>query len=635
MSFVNVQVTTDPTAILDGGINSINATLEANGLPGWTASDATLAVIILSTVAQMIADGTLVAATALPAIFRAFGTQLLGIPYANGEAATVLSTWTFTSSAPTGGYFIAGGTALVIDGYIFYTQADYTSNTGDTTASIMLVASQAGTAYNNLGGVNSPATPNDQIDFVASVVTVGLTSGGVDQQSDDDYQNSLAAELTLQAPRPLVAADFAGMVLSGIAETATGVVVGRATAIDGYYPDGRALSTGGAGSTGLSCTTTSASPKVVLTAPPGNQVPAVGATVTGTGVPVTTFTANTTSGSTTLSAVSSFATCGVGTVVSGAGIPAGTTITAVNTGASTATMSAAASATATGVTVTPTQTVAASPAPTESTFYLSVNASASGTATLTFSALAGYGPTHLTATCSTTSTSTSVTITTGPYPGAIPDVGARVTGTGIPSGATVAASPAPTASAFTLSSAATVTGSASLTISSWTNVQAANCAFVTDSNGNELSATQMDALATWLAGYRPQNWITNVVGPSYTLVYVSCQIHCLPGYSSSSVAANVQAALLAYINPANWGNASAQTGVNTWLNSTSGFATVRYNKILGIIENVPGVDYVPPGSTGLTIGTSPSPTGTSDITLTGPAPLPQSSTTSIPLPTVV
>lgn len=68
-----------------------------------------------------------------------------------------------------------------------------------------------------------------------------------------------------------------------------------------------------------------------------------------------TFTANTSSSGspTVLAAVSSFKNIGPGTPVTGAGIPANTYLTAVNPGASTATMNNSATATASGVTITP------------------------------------------------------------------------------------------------------------------------------------------------------------------------------------------------------------------------------------------------------------------------------------------
>jgi hypothetical protein len=559
MSFVSADIQTDPVQLLDDGIDGVNVNLTAAGYPGWAASDATLAVIILGVVAQMIADAANVAAVVIPAIFRTFGTLLLGVPYQQGASASVLSTWTFTNPAPVGGYTIGAGTAVVVDGYVFYVQSDVITATSATSAVVTLAASQAGVLYNNLGGVNVGAprvVPNQQTDWVSSIVTQGITSGGQDQETDDEYQTRLVGALQLQAPRPVVGTDFAGMVLSDIAENATGVAVGRATSLDNYFPDGRALSSGGAGSTVLSCTTVSASPTVTYVGT-GNQVPQIGASVTGMGVPV---------------------------------------------GA----------------------TVAASPAPTETTFTLSANATASATNNLTIGAMSGYGPTHLTCIGSTTSASITIAIGTAPYPGAVPDVGARVRGTGIPAGATVAASPIPTTTSFALSAAATSTNAGeTITVSSWTGVQLANTTFVTDSAGNALSAANMDALLAWLGGFRPQNWLVNLTAPSYATVYVSALVKVLPGYSAASVGSSVQGALLAWLSQATWGQLPQQP--QSWLNASQGAGLVRYKKAIEIAGSVPGVDYVDT----LTLGFSASPSGTADLTMPGPAPLPVTDATKI------
>jgi hypothetical protein len=556
MSFISASVTTDPDTLLDQEVDGMNVTLTANGYASWSAQDAQLAVIIFSIIAQLFVDVATVSATMLPALFRAIGTQLFGVPYQNGVYAQVVTLWTFTSASPAGGYEVDQGTAVIIDGQPFYTQNDYTSNEGDTTATITLIAGQVGVAYNGLGGVDQVVEPNDQIDFVAQVMTEGVTSGGQDQESDTDYQNRLAAELTLLAPRPLVDSDFATFVQSDTAENATGVAVGRATTLDGYYPDGRLLSTGGNTSPStLTCTITNGSPTIYY-AGSGTQVPEPGATVSGTG------------------------------------IPSGTT-------------------------------VAASPAPTDSSFTLSANATTSGTETLTVSSLAGYGPQHLTCTANITNSSAAVTLATVPYKGMIPDVGARVTGAGIPNGTTVLASPAPTAAGFSMSANATATTSGeTLTISSWTSVALAECTFVADANGDALTAADMDAELAWLETYRPQNYELNVTAPSYTTIYVTCLVKVLPNYDASSVQSSVQAALMNWLSSAVWGNPNAQA--NVWLNSGNGFNIVRYKEAIAV-ATVPGVAYVDT----LTLGTAPSPGGTSDITMPGPAPLPLSTESTI------
>lgn len=566
-TFVNASITVDPTAILDNGLDAVNTNLAANGFPNWSPSDANLAVIIMGVVSQWAADNANTAATVSAAIFRAFGTQLCGIPYIQGAYAGVSSTWTFSSPAPTGGYTVSAGTQVDIDGSGFYVQNTVVTSTGATNATVQLVSTLQGAAYNGLGGVNVPVEPVDQIDWVTSIITAGFTNGGSDQESDTDYQNRLASVLQLQAPRPITASDYAAMVLSLLCQEQTGIAVGRATAIDGWYPAPRALTTGGAGSTVLYGTLVSGTSAVTIISGLGaNQVPQIGAALTAA-----------------------------------SGIASGTAVSQI-------------------------------PAPTPNGFTMSIAATASVTENITVAGLSGYGPANLTGTGSVVSGSTAVTGVTGPYVGSIAAVGATVTATGVPTGDTVAASPAPTTTTFSLVSGATATHAAeTITLNEWNTIARCVTVFVTDVNGNALSVANMDALGVWLQGFREANFLVFVEPPSTTTIYVTAQIHVLPGYASSAAITQVQNALLSYLSPATWGNPSgAAISSSTWLNYTQGYSVVRFNSIIGVIESVQGVQYAVNGQ--VFIGATASPAGTSDITLSGPAPL---VTADITTPTIV
>ena len=469
--FLNIVLTPDAQTLVDNAIAQFTADLEAAGIVGYVPNEGNLEIILFNILGGWAADVNGIASQATAAIFRQFGTQLAAVQYESAAAATVTSTWTLTDTA---GHTIPGGTYLTIGSYGFYVVNDVIVTPGPTTATVQLVAVQPGAAYN---GLTAPVQLVDPLAWVASIVLVGATSGGVDQEQDPDFQNRLAAQLALQAPRPITAADYATFVLSvPTAILPTGVVIGRATSIDGYNPG------------------------------------------------VNTFTGTVANTSTTMTAVSSFTGVTAGTALSGVAIPAGTTVVSVNTGASTLVMSAAATGAHTAETIT-----------------------------------------------ATGSYNNERTVTT----------------------------------------------------------------FVTDPQGVAVSSPAMAAIAAWLQGFREANFQIYVVAPSYTPVYITFEVHVLPGYNAAAVVANVEQALLAFLNPLLWGNPNAATsagGSSEWLNSASGFNVVRYNKVLGIIENVAGVDYVPSGSTGLAIGTTASPSGTADITLTGPAPLPQ---TDLTTPTIV
>ncbi len=113
-------------------------------------------------------------------------------------------------------------------------------------------------------------------------------------------------------------------------------------------------------------------------------------------------------------------------------------------------------------------------------------------------------------------------------------------------------------------------------------------------NGAALSGGDKTALQTTLAAQAQANLAVHVIDPTVTNITVTATVHPLPGYLNADVQANVMAALTAYLS------------TNTWPWS----ATVRVNKLIQVIEDAAGVDYL----------TSMSAPG-SDTALSGVAPL--------------
>jgi len=145
---------------------------------------------------------------------------------------------------------------------------------------------------------------------------------------------------------------------------------------------------------------------------------------------------------------------------------------------------------------------------------------------------------------------------------------------------------------------------------------------VSDAFGNALNSDTLTAVQTYLAGLREVNFIVNVVSPNYTTIYAACTVKAALGYTAATVQANVQAALLAYLTPQNFGlPQGAQVG---WTNVT----TVYRSRLMAIVQNSPGVDHV----VSLAFDTNSNPTNlTNDLPLAGPFPLPVTSVSSIPL----
>jgi len=142
--------------------------------------------------------------------------------------------------------------------------------------------------------------------------------------------------------------------------------------------------------TGLSSTitanTTSGSTTVTT---PSTSALTLGMTITGTGIPsttstTTTFTANITSGSTTVT-TSLPVSLSAGTIISGTGIPANDTVATSVSNATSFTLTTAATATATGVTLTATRirplTVTIQTIPSATSFTISTAANATTTGT--------------------------------------------------------------------------------------------------------------------------------------------------------------------------------------------------------------------------------------------------------------
>ncbi len=232
-SFVAVEIPTAEAAILEEGKTKLKELMEAKGFVGWEENPADLASIILAAAASLMPPVAEVAATVPPAIFRKYGTELVKTPYNEGTAATVTTTWKFNEE---GGVFAAhtveAGTQLTIGGLAFLVKENTAVLLGEKEKNVTLVAVERGTEFNGLTGTVELV---DAISWVKEVLIVGETSGGVNQESDEEYANRLAAQLKLQGARPITAANFAEMaLLIPSSKLPAGVTVGRTTAIDGY-----------------------------------------------------------------------------------------------------------------------------------------------------------------------------------------------------------------------------------------------------------------------------------------------------------------------------------------------------------------------------------------------------------------
>src|ERR1700680_3526777 len=182
-AFVSIEVQTNEEQIADEALDKLQELLENKGVVGYEPNDAALEIITLLTTSSMVPPVALVAATVPPAIFRKYGTELVKIPYNEGAAATVSTHWTLGDTA---GHTIEAATQLTIGTLVFYVQSNVVVEAGHNTATVTLVASERGTEYNGLTGTVELV---DAIAWVSEVAIVGESSGGVNQETDEEYEN--------------------------------------------------------------------------------------------------------------------------------------------------------------------------------------------------------------------------------------------------------------------------------------------------------------------------------------------------------------------------------------------------------------------------------------------------------------
>lgn len=139
-------------------------------------------------------------------------------------------------------------------------------------------------------------------------------------------------------------------------------------------------------------------------------------------------------------------------------------------------------------------------------------------------------------------------------------------------------------------------------------------------DGLPVSTAVKTAVDQLLQARREVNFIVNVIDPTYTTVDVTATATAYDGYATAEVQALAAAAVEEFLDPAGWGTGPEGEVDGTWLNRTK----VRYFDLVHVLEGVIGLDHV---------DTLQVNGGTSDVTLTGVAPLPQVGTISITVAT--
>lgn len=197
--------------------------------PQWDPADGELETFLNKALSFRIAELNQTAVDVADEIFATYGA-MRNIPRYSAAKATGTSTWTLIDDA---GYTINAGTQVAIpisgnQSIAFEVAVKTVVAPGDTEKEVQLVASDTGSAGNDLTGDPSLI---DALIFVESIELAEPTSGGADEELLATYLTRLKERLEVATETPIVPRDF-----EIIARTYF-PFVSRAIARDGYNPD--------------------------------------------------------------------------------------------------------------------------------------------------------------------------------------------------------------------------------------------------------------------------------------------------------------------------------------------------------------------------------------------------------------
>lgn len=143
---------------------------------------------------------------------------------------------------------------------------------------------------------------------------------------------------------------------------------------------------------------------------------------------------------------------------------------------------------------------------------------------------------------------------------------------------------------------------------------------LTDAEGEPVAASVKETAEALLEEKREVNYLWFVIDATYHLLDVEGEIVPMQGFDKAEIAANVKAAIEDAFSPVRHGQ-QPPGDASSWVNSD----TLRYQDLVTVVSNVEGMDYY----TVLKWRIGEAAMGTSDISLSGAAPLPKPDTIMI------
>lgn len=148
---------------------------------------------------------------------------------------------------------------------------------------------------------------------------------------------------------------------------------------------------------------------------------------------------------------------------------------------------------------------------------------------------------------------------------------------------------------------------------STTGVAGAITVAVMNDTGGNVSTDGKTRIETALENGRILAIDAHIINATPNAMKVAFTATAQPGYDPAAVAADAKTALETFLSPLGWGVPPGDTGA-AWQNEP----TVVRNDLFGVLYSVPGIRHVSALTLALAAGTL----ATTDVTLTGPAPVP-------------
>jgi hypothetical protein len=199
-----------------------------DAIPGWTSQPANPETILIEANAQM-ASEVIDAATETPDDAMVYlGTTVYGFPINDGAPAQGAATITFAADTPATTVF--QGTEISVPhpsgaSFIFETDRDAVAPQGGGDVDVIVIASEYGADQNGCFGAGEF---QEEVAGVQSIV-VNTTTGGLDQETTQDYLSRFSTYLSILTARPILPVDFSR-------RAQLNPRVGRAVSLDLYQP---------------------------------------------------------------------------------------------------------------------------------------------------------------------------------------------------------------------------------------------------------------------------------------------------------------------------------------------------------------------------------------------------------------